>query len=276
MFVNTVEKRRAANRIRLCQHADMHIGYLKSKTEEKLEKIQFDITSKMSRDTELKELQLREAEISRQLDLERKLEEQRIRDEEEERRWKPKTESDTFAYKLIQEWASDFEKENERFFHASFVLTWFIHRKFGICFTGGIERWGKDRGKLKPFGGRRENTETRVETASRELREETIGLVNVSPAELSKLPHVFIMKTNPCYIHNVEVNHHEFRDRLKNEKNPNSLEMKAVVHIPFKQFYNLRFTGQIPNKGVRVEDISGRTTDISAIFLHALRGFGFI
>lgn len=289
-----LRKRRASQRMTQRRQANIHIGCLKNLTDEKISKINNEVASKTKREKDIMEMRQQEEERVRQETEERKQEEDRKKEEDaererylESRRWKPRTESDKFAYQLIQEWNGDFEKETEKFFHASFVLTWFIHRKFGICFTGGIERWGKDRGKLKPFGGRREDLtgaaktqskdgkETREETASRELREETIGLVDIKPAELTELPHVFILKTNPCYLYNVEVNHHDFRDRLKNEKNPNSLEMKAVVHIPFQQFYSMKFD-QIPGKGVRVDDISGRSTEISAFFLHALRGFGFI
>jgi hypothetical protein len=270
-----VKKRRANKKMQEILHAEMHITYLKEITDAKLEQINENVKSQIQNSIDIEERRKLKEITTRQLEEENRLIREEERRLEEERKWHPKAESDKFAYQLIQEWGSDFEKEKERFFHASFVLTWFIHKKFGICFTGGIERWGKDRGRLKPFGGRREESELREQTASRELYEETIGLVNISPDIISTLPHVFIMKTNPCYLFNVEVNHYEFRDRLKNEKNPSSLEMKAVVHVPFKQFYNLKLD-QIPSKGVKVEDISGRLTEISPFFLHALRGFGFI
>lgn len=285
MSINSEEetkKRRAANRNLSKRHANMHMSIIKATTEPKLKELHQVAKAKIDNNLKMAELRENEENIAKAQEAIKNEEETERKKYIEAHRWKPKTESDKFADQLIHEWITDFEMEKEKFFHASFVLTWFIHRKFGVCFTGGIERWGKDRDKLKPFGGRRESIdtdvnikETREETASRELREETIGLVNIQPNDLGKLPHVFILKTNPCFLYNVEVNHYDFRERLRNEKNPSSLEMKAVVHIPFQQFYNLKLD-QIPGKGIRVEDISGRTTDISAFYLHALRGFGFI
>ena len=211
----------------------------------------------------------------KEMEEQRKLEEQNRKKEEEESRWKPCTKSDKFIYDIIQEWGKDREPEKERFYHAAFVLVWFIHPKFGICLSGGIERWGKDKNKMKPFGGRKDNESSRSVTAARELREETAGIVDIAANLINELPCVFILKTNPCYLLENRINHNEFRRRLQDQKDPHCQEMKAVVHIPFKEFYELDFD-EIPGNGVHVNDISGRKTHVSSFFLHTLRGFKLI
>lgn len=196
---------------------------------------------------------------------------------EEEAKWKPYTEADKFAYTVIQKWEENDIFEKDRFYHAAFVLIWYVHPKYGICLSGGIERWGKDRNKLKPFGGRRDQDkkENRSMTASRELREETAGIINIQPDTINNLACVFVLKTNPCYLLEQRIDHNEFRRRLQEQHDPHYQEMKAIVHIPFKEFYELNIN-DIPGNGVIVNDISGRKTYVSAFFLHALRGFKLI
>jgi hypothetical protein len=197
----------------------------------------------------------------------------------EDAKWKPQTASDKYIFPIVEKWNTSFKAEKEKFYHAAFVLTWFVHPKFGICFTGGIERWGKDRNKMKPFGGRREHekNETREITATRELFEETAGLIEIPPKDINKLPCVFILKTNPCYLLENRIDHNEFRRRLQNQTDKHCQEMKAVVHVSYEEFYDLNLSeNDIPGNGIRVNDISGRSTHVSAFFLHALRGFGFV
>jgi hypothetical protein len=197
----------------------------------------------------------------------------------EDAKWKPRTSADKYIFPLIEKWNTGFKPEKEKFYHAAFVLTWFVHPKFGICFTGGIERWGKDKNKMKPFGGRREQdkNETRQITATRELYEETAGLIDIKSKDFDKLPCVFVLKTNPCYLLENRIDHNEFRRRLQTQTDVHCQEMKAVVHVSYEEFYNLNLSeNDIPGNGIRVNDISGRSTHVSAFFLHALRGFGFV
>jgi len=228
------------------------------------------------------------AQVKKELTQKQQQEEQRLRLENaekerleqlremEENRWQPCTTADKYIWPRLNDWNLNFKSEKEKFYHAAFVVTWFIHPKHGICFTGGIERWGKDKGKLKPFGGRREKKENRRETAARELREETAGLVQLEPADVGELPHVFIMRTNPCYLYETKVDHFQFRKLVREQKDSHCQEMKAIVHIPFREFHKLNLQKGIPGKGIRMPDVTGRKTHVSAFFLHSLRGFGFI
>lgn len=242
--------------------------------------------AKINSEKRLEELE-RKREIELQIKIAQETQDEQDREDEEKRkieeanreanRWKPRSDSDKFAMDILKVWENDTTLEKERFYHAAFVLVWFVHPKFGICVSGGIERWGKDKNKMKPFGGRRDQDkkEVRSDTAARELREETAGLLNIPADTINGLPCVFILKTNPCFLLEMRIDHNEFRRRLQDQQDPHCQEMKAVVHIPFKEFYDLNLR-DIPMNGVKVNDISGRKTTVSSFFLHSLRGFKLI